>query len=132
MNEKNENQIFGMPTYVYIIIIAVAALLLAVVIFFIIRSSIKRKKIRKSNEEANKKVEDSAKTIATAFGGKANILSITKQGSRVTLELKDPSLADKEKINTEFKDARYRGNKVTLIIGSRSEEFKTLLEENRK
>lgn len=55
MKERNENQIFGMPTYVYIIIIAVAALLLAVAIFFIIRSSIKRKKIRKSNEEANKK-----------------------------------------------------------------------------
>ena len=69
MKEINENQKFGMPTYVYIIIIAVAAVLLAVAIFFIIRSSIKRKKIRKSNEEANKKIEDSAKTIATAFGG---------------------------------------------------------------
>ena len=132
MKEINDNQKFGMPTYVYIIIIAVAAVLLAVAIFFIIRSSIKRKKIRKSNEEANKKVEDSAKTIAGAFGGKSNIISITKQGSRVTLELKDPSLADKEKINTEFKDARYRGNKITLIIGSRSEEFRKLLEENRK
>ena len=121
-----------MPTYVYVIIICVAAVLLAVAIFFILRNASKKKKIRLSNEQADKKVEDSAKTVSSAFGGKENILNISSQGSRVSITLKDISLADKEKINSQFQDARYRGNKIILVIGSKSEEFRKKLEEDRK
>lgn len=121
-----------MPTYVYVIIICVAAVLLAVAIFFILRNASKKKKIRLSNEQADKKVEDSAKTVSSAFGGKENILNISSQGSRVSIALKDISLADKEKINSQFQDARYRGNKIILVIGSKSEEFRKKLEEDRE
>lgn len=132
MGGNGTNKTLGMPTYVYVIIICVAAVLLAVAIFFILRNASKKKKIRLSNEQADKKVEDSAKTVSSAFGGKENILNISSQGSRVSIALKDISLADKEKINSQFQDARYRGNKIILVIGSKSEEFRKKLEEDRE
>ena len=132
MGGNDTNKTLGMPTYVYVIIICVAAVLLAVAIFFILRNASKKKKIRLSNEQADKKVEDSAKTVSSAFGGKENILNISSQGSRVSITLKDISLADKEKINSQYQDASYRGNKIILVIGSKSEEFRKKLEEDRK
>lgn len=130
MTQTTNNSVFPL---LYIVLGSVAGvlILIALIIFIVLLAS-KKKKVRLSNEAANRRVEESAKEVSSCFGGKENILSVTQQGSRVTLVRKDPSLADKEKINACFKDCRYRGNKIVFIIGSKSEEFKKLLEENRK
>lgn len=115
---------------VIIVISAVAiALLAALAVFFIVRG-IKSAKIRKSDEQADEKVEESAGNLSTCFGGNDNIVSISQQGSRVTVLLKNPGIIDKECINRELSSVMYMGNKVVFVIGSKSEEFSKLLKEN--
>lgn len=101
----------------------------ALIVFFVIKT-IRLSKIRKSDEEANERVEQSAGNLSTCFGGNDNIVSISQQGSRVTVLLKNPELIDKEAISKELSSVMYTGSKVVFVIGSKSEEFSRLLKEN--
>lgn len=101
----------------------------ALIVFFVIKT-IRLSKIRKSDEEANERVEQSAGNLSTCFGGNDNIVSISQQGSRVTVLLKNPELIDKEAISKELSSVMYMGSKVVFVIGSKSEEFSRLLKEN--
>ena len=101
----------------------------ALIVFFVIKT-IRLSKIRKSDEEANERVKQSAGNLSTCFGGNDNIVSISQQGSRVTVLLKNPELIDKEAISKELSSVMYMGSKVVFVIGSKSEEFSRLLKEN--
>ncbi len=103
--------------------------IVALIVFFVIKT-IRLSKIRKSDEEANERVEQSAGNLSTCFGGNDNIVSISQQGSRVTVLLKNPELIDKEAISKELSSVMYMGSKVVFVIGSKSEEFSRLLKEN--
>lgn len=110
--------------------IGVGAVILIGLVVFLALHLHKNAKIRKSNEEADKKVEESASHLALCFGGNDNIEEITQTGSRVSVKVKDPSKVDKEKIDQELSSVMYMGNKVVFVIGSKSEEFSTFLKEN--
>ncbi len=113
-----------------IILLAVAVVLAFFVILYL--HFRKKKMIKEAEEKINEKVEQSAGKLSTCFGGNDNIVSITQKGSRVTVLLKDISLADKEEINKELSSVMFMNNKVVFVIGSMSEEFSRLLEENIK
>lgn len=109
--------------------VVVGILVVALIVFLVVRA-VRLSKIRKSDEEANERVEQSAGNLSTCFGGNDNIVSISQQGSRVTVLLKNPELIDKEAIDKELSSVMYMGSKVVFVIGSKSEEFSRLLKEN--
>ncbi len=119
----------GLPVYVYLLIALGVALLASVVVFIIVKIA-KNKKIQESEEQANRVVAETASALASCFGGNENIKGITQRGSRVTIEVNDPLAVNKEEIDSHFQGAMYMGNKVVLVVGSKSEEFSKLLQEN--
>lgn len=118
----------NMPVIISVFVVA-GITVVALTVFFVIKT-IRLSKIRKSDEEANERVEQSAGNLSTCFGGNDNIVSISQQGSRVTVLLKNPELIDKEAISKELSSVMYMGSKVVFVIGSKSEEFSRLLKEN--
>lgn len=118
----------NMPVIISVFVVA-GITVVALIVFFVIKT-IRLSKIRKSDEEANERVEQSAGNLSTCFGGNDNIVSISQQGSRVTVLLKNPELIDKEAISKELSSVMYMGSKVVFVIGSKSEEFSRLLKEN--
>lgn len=118
------------PLWALILIIVVAAVVLFLLVFFLVRHIVHKNKIKASEKEVEEKVKTSASSLAPCFGGNDNIKEITQRGSRVTVLVNDPEKVDKEKINATLSSVMYMGNKVVFVIGSKSEEFKKLLEEN--
>ncbi len=113
-----------------LVLVALAVILAAAVILYL--HFRKKKMIKEAEEKINQKVEQSAGKLSNCFGGNDNIVSITQKGSRVTVQLKDISLVNKEEINKELSSVMFMNNKVVFVIGSMSEEFSRLLEENVK
>lgn len=103
-----------------------AALLIGTGLFFLIHH-LKRKKNEQIVEE---KVKTSAKTIADKFGGRDNILEIVQRGSRVVVTVKDPLLVHQKEIQEVVESVMFMSNKIVLVIGTKSEQFKDLLEDS--
>ena len=118
-----------MEWYIILIIVLAAILVVGAAVFIILKIN-KNNKIKKSEEEVNQKVEESASHLALCFGGNDNIVEITQTGSRVTVLLEDPSKVNKEEIAKELSSVMYMGKKVVFVIGSKSEDFSRLLQEN--
>ncbi len=116
-------------TLIIVLVALVVVLVAAVILYLHFR---KKKMVKEAEEKINQKVEQSAGKLSNCFGGNDNIVSITQKGSRVTVQLKDISLANKEEINKELSSVMFMNNKVVFVIGSMSEEFSRLLEENVK
>lgn len=122
-NENNNSLI------VWIVVIAVAAIVVIAAIFLIVKI-LKKKKQKHADELVETTIKESTDKLADKFGGKANIEKIQKSLSRVTVIVKDTSLVDKNGIKEIFSSSMFMGNKIVFVIGSDSEKFKTLLEEN--
>jgi phosphotransferase system IIB component len=120
----------GLPDWARILILVVAIVLVAVAIVIIILISRKQAKIKASEKAFDEKIKSSASTLSLCFGGNDNIKEISQRGSRVSVLVDDMSKVDKTKIDTTLNSVMYMGNKVVFIIGSKSEEFSKLLEEN--
>ena len=112
------------------IILIIVAIVVVVILTLLSIYLIHKKKIRDSNRQADEKVQTSAIEVSDKFGGRNNIEQISSKGSRVTVLVKDPTIVDKEGINMILEQVMFMGNKVVFVIGSKSEYFKELLEEN--
>ena len=102
------------------------ALLLGTAIFFVVDKMRKRHKDQKIEE----KVKTSAKELSDKFGGRENIVEIVQKGSRVIVTVKDPVAVDKDEISRSLDSVMFMSNKIVFVIGTKSEQFKALLEEN--
>lgn len=117
-----------MEWYIILIIILVCVLVIFGVIIAVLKLN-KNKKIKESNSLADSKVKTAAINLVDCFGGKNNIKDIKTSGSRVSIIVDDISKINKEKIDSELSSVMYMGNKIVFIIGSKSEEFSSLLKE---
>lgn len=102
------------------------ALLLGTAIFFVVDKMRKRHEDQKIEE----KVKASAKELSDKFGGRENIVEIVQKGSRVIVTVKDPVAVDKDEISRSLDSVMFMSNKIVFVIGTKSEQFKALLEEN--
>lgn len=102
-------------------------ILIFLFIFFILKNNSKKKA-----QALEKEVKQSATALYDKFGGKDNILEIKNSGSRVVVTLNDISKADKKEIQNIFESVLFMGNKIVFVIGSKSEEFKNILEDINK
>ena len=102
------------------------ALLLGTAIFFVVDKMRKRHEDQKIEE----KVKTSAKELSDKFGGRENIVEIVQKGSRVIVTVKDPVAVDKDEISRSLDSVMFMSNKIVFVIGTKSEQFKALLEEN--
>ena len=123
-NEANDSKV---GLYV---ILAVVIVIILVALFLIIRILLKNANKKKAEEHVDKTIASSTSQLADKFGGKANIEKIQTSMSRVTVIVKNPTIIDKEGINSILPGCMYMGSKIVFVIGSDSEKFKKLLEEN--
>ncbi len=119
-----------MEPWLIAVIAASAAVVVIVAAVIIILRVIKHNKIKKSNEEADQIVNEKAKEVSDSFGGKENIVSIQSSGSRVTVLVENPDIVNRDEINNSLENVMFMGKKIVFVIGSKSETFKELLEEN--
>lgn len=105
-------------------VVAVALIGLAV---FLLASRLTKKKAERKVED---QVKTSARSIADKFGGRENILEIVQRGSRVVVTVKDPTAVDQKEIEKTVDSVLFMSNKVVLVIGTKSEQFKELLQES--
>ncbi len=118
-----------METYVIVLIAvfsALGAILIATGIVLLVRHLIHKKQDRIVDE----KVKSSAKELSDKFGGRDNIVEITQRGSRVIVSVRDPLKVHKEEITSALDSVMFMDKKIVFVIGTKSELFKTLLEEN--
>ena len=118
-----------MGNYLWIIIVVGAAILLAVgikVVVFIIAYN-NSKKEKESEKEVSDKIESSTNELSSLFGNSDNVESINSSSSRVTITVKDTSKLDTKKIEEQFKDVLFTGNKVIFVVGEKAEDFSNQL-----
>ncbi|MFA6861653.1 MAG: hypothetical protein WCR56_04670 [Bacilli bacterium] len=113
-----------------IIVIVVATVIVTAAIVYLCFFFAKKRRIKQADEAVTKQVVESTSALSLDFGGTDNIISISKQGSRVTVQVKDNSLVKKDEINKIMINTMFMGNKVVFVVGSASEEFSKLLSEN--
>ena len=82
------------------------------------------------DQKIEEKVKTSAKELSDKFGGRENIVEIVQKGSRVIVTVKDPVAVDKDEISRSLDSVMFMSNKIVFVIGTKSEQFKALLEEN--
>ena len=118
-----------MPAYLIALIVVFSVLgflILVTIVYFLIRHFHAKKQDRKVEE----KVKTSAKELSDKFGGRDNIAEITQRGSRVIVSVKDPLKVDKGDIAKTLDSVMFMDKKIVFVIGTKSEQFKKLLEEN--
>ena len=112
---------------VYLLPVGIAVLISIIAIVLAILNN-KKKQIK---EKAQKSEQNN--TFLEIFGGKDNIISCESKGSRLVLVLKDYDKLNQEKLKengvTSFVKAT---NKITLIIGEKSKDLETFINENRQ
>lgn len=112
---------------VYLIPVGVAVLISILAVVLAILNN-KKKQI---NEKVQKNEQNN--TFLEIFGGKDNIISCESKGSRLVLVLKDYDKLNQEQLKengvTSFVKAT---NKITLIIGEKSKDLETFINENRQ
>lgn len=117
---------------------ALVMLIIGIIIFvvgvtsFIVVLFYKKSKIKKSEVAITNKVEESTSDLAKLFGSKSNIESITTTGSRVSVNLKDITLVDTNKIREIYNDVLFTNSKAVFIVGEKSKEFANQLENKLK
>ena len=111
-----------------IIILVVSLVVVPGIVVLIVFTTIKKKRIQQSEIAASNKVEESTSDLAKAFGSKSNIKRITSSGSRVTVELVEISKVNTDKIKEIYKDVLFTNNKAVFVVGEKSKEFASQLE----
>lgn len=90
-----------------------AAILIVLILFILLMINFSKK--GKQLEEAEKKLVKAS--IAEFLGGKENIISSSKNGSRIVLELKDYSKVDETKLKENGVLSIIKmSNKITLVF----------------
>lgn len=130
MNDNIQNTQDTNPNILKYILIGVLIAVVLVILIIVILKLVKNNKRKKAEEKVDKTLKESTDKLADKFGGKDNIEKIQKSLSRVTVIVKDLSLVNKDGIKEIFESCMFMGNKIVFVIGSDSEKFKSLLEEN--
>ena len=103
--------------YGYLFAIGAAVIVAAFLVTFLLLQSSKKK-------QQQPKVTYSSNEVIEALGGKDNIESHNKAGSRISLVLKDYSLLQEEKLNQLGVDSIIKmSNKITLVVKDDSDSF---------
>lgn len=110
--------------------LAVIIVVVLVALILIIRILVRSSKKKKAEKKVDETITSSTSQLADKFGGKDNIEKIQTSMSRVVVLVKDSTIIDKEGINSVLPGSMFMGNKIVFVIGSDSEKFKKLLEEN--
>jgi phosphotransferase system IIB component len=112
-----------MELWLKILIIVVSCVATIIIALVITGLFIKKHNINKSQKIVQDKISEATDELATKFGGKDNIENITKNLSRVTVEVKDVNLVNKDEINETFEGVMFMGNKIVFVVGSSSDDF---------
>lgn len=97
--------------YGFIFPIVAAVIIAALVVFLLLRQKGKKQK------PVEVKKDYSQSEIYLALGGKENVLTHSKAGSRISLTLKDYSKVDENKLNELGVDSVIKmSNKITLVV----------------
>ena len=108
--------------YGYLLAIGVAVIIAILVVFLLLLQ-------RKGKKPQEVKKEYSSSGIYEALGGKDNVLTHQKAGSRISLTLKDYSLIDENKLNELGVDSVIKmSNKITLVVKDDSDSFYKLFD----
>ena len=84
---------------------------------------------RKEKDKPVVKKSYSHSEIYDALGGKENVLSHNKAGSRISLTLKNYDVVDEAKLNTLGVDSIIKmSNKITLVVKDDPEAFNKLFD----
>ena len=102
--------------YGYLFAIGAALIIAGFLVTFLLLQSKKKK--------MEPKVAYSSNDVIEALGGKENIESHTKAGSRISLVLKNYSLVKEDKLNELGVDSIIKmSNKITLVVKDDSDSF---------
>ena len=106
-----------LKSYGYLFAIGAAVIVATIVVVLLL--------LQKRNKKPTEvKKEYSSNEIIDALGGKENILTHQKAGSRISLTLNDYSLVNEEKLNTLGVDSIIKmSNKITLVVKDDSDNF---------
>ena len=118
-----------MEPYVIALIVVfsiLGALLIALGIAILVRNLVRKKQ----DQIVEEKVKTSAKELSDKFGGRDNIVEITQRGSRVIVSVREPLKVHKDEITATLDSVMFMDKKIVFVIGTKSEQFKKLLEEN--
>ncbi len=118
-----------MEPYVIALIVVfsiLGALLIALGIAILVRHLVRKKQ----DQIVEEKVKTSAKELSDKFGGRDNIVEITQRGSRVIVSVREPLKVHKDEITATLDSVMFMDKKIVFVIGTKSEQFKKLLEEN--
>ena len=109
----------------WIVVVVIVAILF--ITFGIVIVSKHAKKNKSANKDSAKSLNISDDEFFLLIGGKDNVISYKLVGSRLTLELKDYSLVNKEGLKKEnFDGIIEMKNKIVLVKEDLSEELKAL------
>lgn len=109
----------------WIVVVAIVAILF--ITFGIVIVSKHAKKNKSTNKDSAKSLNISDDEFFLLIGGKDNVINYKLVGSRLTLELKDYSLVNKEGLKKEnFDGIIEMKNKIVLVKEDLSEELKAL------
>lgn len=119
---------------ILVVVIAVVVLILAsgAIILIVLHNKKKRKQYNKEVEKADIKFKEGTGELANYLGGIDNVVGINQTGSRVSIQIKDIAAINKNKIDELFQPVVYMSNKITFVIGSKSNEFEQLLKDKLK
>ena len=108
--------------YGYLLAIGAAVIVAALLVTFLLLQ-------RRKNKTPEVSKEYSSSEIYESLGGKDNVLTHQKAGSRISLTLKDYSKVDETKLNSLGVDSIIKmSNKITLVVKDDSDSFYKLFD----
>lgn len=106
-----------LKSYGYLLAIGAAVIIAVLVVTLLLLQ-------KRNKKPAPIKKEYSTNEIIDALGGKDNILTHQKAGSRISLTLNDYSLINEEQLNSLGVDSIIKmSNKITLVVKDDSDNF---------
>ncbi|HPS19323.1 MAG TPA: PTS transporter subunit EIIB [Bacilli bacterium] len=111
-------------TYAVWICLGIVLVILLVIFFLFILPLIKQKKINENQQPRGKE-------WLNALGGADNIINLSSSRSRLSVELKDSSLVDKEKLKVMGASSIITmSQKIILVIDNQADKIKKTIEKN--
>lgn len=110
-------------TYAVWICLGIVLVILLVIFFLFILPLIKQKKINENQQPRGKE-------WLNALGGTDNIISLSSSRSRLSVELKDSSLIDQEKLKVMGASSIITmSQKIILVIDNQADKIKKTIEK---
>ena len=112
---KNDFTEFLKNNALWICLALVALIIITLVIIYVVKAP---------NRKANKEQPINNDEWISSLGGKENIVEISRTGSRISVNLKDDSLINRESLNNLGVSSVVKmSNKITLVVAKDSEKI---------